>query len=255
MKFECEDCHSYFSTKSNLNQHCKKYCKKGKITITKFQCSHCKKYFSAKSSLTRHLVNLCEKKMFFKPKLKPNFKQKKHKTSKISEIITTKPKLNVVSDCIFLNLSKEINEEDAINFLLLNFLNKNYGKIIERAYLTDIHSDEYPMVCSGSNHFRFLDGNGSLIDDPNGELLVTRVSYNIINAILRVSNSLITKYVIDNTSKLYNTYDLRKIQGDLCIMSQKKTKNMIKKFLAKRVLNPNHPFFNQNNKTVNHIMI
>ena len=70
------------------------------------------------------------------------------------------------------------------------------------------------------------------------------IIYHIQNAVLRVTNMLIKKYVNDNESTpLYDTFDIGKVQGELCEISGQRVKTKIKKYLSKRVLNPNHPFF------------
>ena len=61
---------------------------------------------------------------------------------------------------------------------------------------------------------------------------------------MRVTNLLIKKYVGDSdTNPLYDTFDIGKVQSELCEISKPRIKAKIKKFLSKRVLNPNHPFF------------
>ena len=308
MSEKCKACGSYFSTKSNLNQHIRKSCNKGIISATKHQCEHCNKYFSTKSSLTRHINKSCKKrkrKIMIVPKkstrdalirsekqcetltlalelaLKQLTKQKPlsqesqgqnqsqsqsqsqshiyNALSKIKDVFESKKESvmdtslpepdkdnnhSILSDNILETLTNQLGDEESVRFLMTNFLKKHYEKIIDAAYLQGKKSDKYPMACRDGYHFRYLDDNGKLIDDNGGDEIVKVMIYHIQNAVLRVTNLLIKKYVGDSdTNPLYDTFDIGKVQSELCEISKPRIKAKIKKFLSKRVLNPNHPFF------------
>ncbi len=289
---ECKECGSFFSTRSNLNQHIRKSCNKGVIIETDFQCEYCKMYFSTKSSLTRHINKSCKNikrkiKILKKPIANSSDHIREEKTKaeidalkrsekqcetltlalelalkqinkqklelnyiKQSDIVVPikhpgpKEKHPILSDNILEVLTDKLGKKESVNFLMTNFLEKKYGKIIEAAYLNDIMSDKYPMSCSEDNHFRYLNDKWKLIDDNGGDEIVKMIIYHIQNAVLRVTNMLIKKYVNDSESTpLYDTFDIGKVQGELCEISGPRVKTKIKKYLSKRVLNPNHPFF------------
>jgi hypothetical protein len=287
MNLKCDACGSYFSTKSNLNQHIRKSCNKGKITETNFRCINCNKFFSAKSSLTRHITRVCKKqkkKISFVAKKddidhevalkrserqcetltlalelalkqlnsnksktvlkQSNILKQSNKHDEIDLCPKIDGKISILSDNILETLTLRLGKKESVNFLMTNFLKKSYGKIIEAAYLHGKKSDQYPISCSEGSHFRYLDDKGKLIDDKGGDDIVKMMIYHIQNAVLRVTNILIKKYVSDSdTTPLYDTFDIGKVQGELCEISKPRIKTKIKKYLSKRVLNPNHPFF------------
>ncbi len=240
----CSECGNTYSTSSNLKRHQKTYCKGPKVNKTKHQCEYCNKYYSTRSNLNFHISNKCVNnsatKLIIVNKQEKSKKKLEFRNKKSKVIQTT-----IISDNILEKLTDEMQDDQkAIDFLLTNFLNKNYGKIIERTYLHEKKSDEYPMACSGGNHFRYMDGNGQFVDDLDGGFLVNLIVSCIQNAVLKASNKLIKKYMsTGDTSKLYELYDIGKMQAGVCTLTQKITKNKIKKFLSKRVMNPNHQFF------------
>jgi hypothetical protein len=149
-----------------------------------------------------------------------------------------------ISDDILHKFQTNMGNIAGIDYLLSNFMKHQFGNIIDKAYLDDHCSDEYPMASKGNNHFRFVDNHGNLIDDSTGKLLVKAIINNIQNSILRVSNILIRRYsASEQASSLYDAYDLGKIQQNICDMLSDKIQKQLKKYLNKRIINPNHLFF------------
>jgi hypothetical protein len=273
---KCSKCKRSYASLKGLKRHknspaCEKACK-----VTKFQCEFCDKYFSYRSGLSRHKNLHCLKaleyrelkrikyvqsmsgetrqKISIKPKsisitVSSNDSIEKHITEPSVPIIKKKKnqihtEIGTIADDILDVLTKKIGDVAAIDLLLTSFMSKNYVKIINSAYLDGKSSDNYPMACSGGNHFRYIDSEYNLVDDATGEKLINTIINNIQNAALIASNKLIRKYMGQNkVGDLFEVYDLGHIQKGVCDMFKEIAKKKLKKLLATRVLNPNHQFF------------
>lgn len=254
MSYICKNCKKKYSSMGNLKRHNKKPCK---IKITSHRCVDCKKYFSAECSLKYHRKHNCPKILKKRVIIKSKAREKiEHQTCNdlvnLNDIIDIErqniPKKIVVGDNILEILNEKMGEQEHLNFFLTNILSKQYGKIIESVYLTGRKSDDYPMACSDKQHFRFLNESGKLINDLDGEILIQTLVNCLQNALLKTSNKLIMKYIGTNEdiAKLYDFYDIRKIQNSACEISKPINRKKIKDFLIKRVINPNHSFFSEN---------
>jgi hypothetical protein len=245
----CKSCMRSYTTLGNLKRHLKVPCK---VKVTEWKCTFCNRYYAAECSLKTHMKHSCKKKHdYLEMKKEIPIHNEKRLDSKKKLIL--KPKEfaqntntghTVIFDDMLEKLSINMGPKQALDFLLTNFLSKNYEKIITACYLFETSSEHYPMACSGGNHFRFLDDNGSLIDDPTGDILVKKIINNIQNALLKASYLLIKKYIGEkDTTPLYEVYDIRTIQNGIYDLFKKVNHNKMKRYLAKRILNPNHYFF------------
>lgn len=266
---KCQICNRTYSTSGNLKRHQKKPCK---IKKTEWQCEHCGQYYAAKCSLKKHMESCdhvaAKKKLILKPKIRTRTRiqiqpQPLHrprsqikKTPTRLQMIVHGPALAkqpVVFDDILGKLTEKLGTQEAVSFLLTNFLSKNLEKIISTCYLDGISAASFPIACSGGNHFRFLDENGIVIDDPTGDKLVKKIINNLQNALLRSNYLLIKKYIGEgDTSALYDVYDIKTIQDGIYDLFKQTNHNKIKRYLSKRMLNPNHFFFPQTSANVNY---
>ena len=247
---KCQICNRSYSTSGNLKRHQKKPCK---IKKTEWQCKQCNHYYAAKCSLKKHMETCnagfdsstrakAKQKLVLKPK------QIIDQTPRLQMIVHSQAldKQPVVFDDILGKLTEKLGTQEAVSFLLTNFLSKNLEKIISTCYLDGISPASYPIACSGGDHMRFLDENGIVIDDPNGDKLVKKIINNLQNALLRSNYLLIKKYIGEgDTSALYDVYDIKTIQDGIYDLFKQTNHNKIKRYLAKRLLNPNHFFFPQ----------
>jgi hypothetical protein len=252
-------------------RHIKYFCKfnPSRIKAKRINCPHCVNDFASKAALITHLSKFCKNKPKLKlqnnkiTKLEPIIS--KHIVTRLKKRITLCPKLakiepeihescessddevfvsdtgNSILDRIIDKMGKEIG----LDFLIGNFLTKKYDKIIEKAYLENIGSDNYPFVCKGRSHFRYYNKNGELVDDIDGNMLSKTIHRGIQNAGLTSSIIIIKKHLENNNDndELYDSYDLAQLQGIAYKMTTNKSLNKIKKYLSTRVLNPNHPYF------------
>ena len=209
-------------------------------------------YYSSKYNLNRHKDKCTETELVLSPS-----KPKKHRL-KITMVKRADTKsyenlvLGNIGDNLIDVLQEKQGQDTAINFLLDNFLAGYFIKIIDEIYLNGKNSDQIPIATCDGKHFRYLDGHNDLIDDPTGDIVVSQIINNIQNAVLRTSNILIRRYINDeNQETLYDDYDVRKIQDKVCSIQNITTKNKIKKYLSKRVLNASHSFFEKGNNLVN----
>jgi hypothetical protein len=247
----CDACHKTFSCNRALKRHVKESCR-GEEYKTKYQCNKCLCYYSSKNNLARH-KSICKEEPIKKTPIKLKVKRikinidKKNKPKSYVSLVTTN-----IGDVVIDILKEKLGERCAINFLLDNFLAGYYIKIIDECYINGKNSDQFPVVCKGGTHFRYLDNENTLVDDPTGELVVKQIINNIQNAVLRASNTLIRRYINDDCQEsLYDDYDVKKIQDCVCSIQNKTTQNKIRKYLSKRVINSSHSFFDKGNNIVN----
>lgn len=255
-QFKCEHCGKYFSYRSGLSRHKSSFCKKA---IGFSELKHIKAVQALDVGKTKKPRLLLQLKLKTKPPepdtnpLSGLSKSLKKLSQQKPVVIKPKPKklsLNLngmgnIADEILEILTVKHGDVPAIELLLTNFMSKNYTKIIDAAYLDNKTSDNYPMACSGGTHFRYINSEFELVDDADGERLVKTIINNIQNAALIASNKLIRKYMGQNkVGDLFEVYDLGQIQKGVCDMFRDTTKKKVKRLIAKRVLNPNHQFFN-----------
>ncbi len=238
----CKFCTKKFTAISNCCRHEKHRCKlnpnrthKQKQTQTHHKCSHCNKLFSSFNTYSDHQSTCLEKPtkkiIIIKPKIK-------------SEPVIVKKTVHYIGDYILDKFQTDMGHVQGIDFLLTNFMKHRFDLIIDKAYLSDIPSDDFPMASKDSHYFRFVDNHGNLIDDPSGKLLVNAIINNIQNSILRISNILIRRYSdTDQLGSLYEAYDLGSIQKNVCDMMSEKIRKQLSKYLSTRIINPNHLFF------------
>ncbi len=276
----CLKCFKEFSCSKSLRRHQKSVCWKKKGTcFTNFKCPKCLKYFSNEYNKNRHLKNSCqfaldspikesEHKKTINITLKEEAKSRRDKRKQIIlpkiEKKKSQPIINKntydkfvigkIGDDIMKIIFDKFGKEKGMDFLLENFLAAKYNKIIDECYINGHNSDQFPVACRGNEkkHFRFLDNNKMLINDPTGEIVVNTIINNIQNAVLRANNILIKQYVDSRAQEsLYDDYDIRKIQECLCNINTKTNRNKIRKFLGTRVLNSSHSFFDEQNNSIN----
>ena len=247
----CKLCHKTFTCSRSLTRHQIESCK-GKDHKTKWQCSKCMSYYSSKYNLNRHNDKCTEEELILSP-----VKPKKHRLNITIEKRThTKSYEELVignlGDNLIDILQEKQGQDNAINFLLDNFLAGYFIKIIDECYLNGKNSDQIPIATCDGKHYRYLDGHNDLINDPTGDLAIAQIINNIQNAVLRTSNILIRRYINEESQEtLYDDYDVRKIQDKVCSIQNRTTKNKIKKYLSTRVLNASHSFFENGNNLVN----
>ncbi len=285
---ECEYCKYEYSL-SNISRHVKYYCKfnPNRIIKPKITCEYCMNEFSNKWSLKDHLAKYCKNKpkllisnkkidkcnsktiLRIKQKLnKPSDKQayKQESASQVDkqesdkQVDKQESEANSKSDTGNLILDKIIDKlgkkELGLDYLIGNFLTKNYERIIEKSYLEDRGSDDYPFACKKQFHFRYYNKDNEMVDDIDGTSLSKTIHKGIQNAALTVSIIIIKKHIDgDNNEELYDNYDLAQLQSLVYKMSTDKSLTKIKKYLAKRVLNPNHPYFKAHYSSTNNELI
>ena len=256
----CRFCKRKFTAVSNCCRHEKHRCHLNPNRIVNsFKCEYCSKPYSTIDSCSKH-EQLCSSKpvkraITIKPKVKAKLKvkvkvkvkDKAYNTGNtnpdLHQLVSTK-KIYYISDNILDKFQDDLGYEGGIDFLLTNFMKHKFNHIIDKAYLEGLTSDDYPMACKGNGYFRFVDGHGNLVDDATGILLIKAIINNIQNSILRVSNILIRRYSgTEQMNSLYDAYDLGTIQKNICDMMSDKVEKHLKKYLVKRVINPNHLFF------------
>ena len=255
-KFRCQHCNKYFSYRSGLSRHKNSVCKKaiGYTELKQIKAVHALDVTGSKKKLKLNLKLKCTiaSEQGSNP-LSGLSKSLKKLSQQKPVLIKPKPKklmaiangMDNIADDILEILTVKYGDVPAIELLLTNFMSKNYIKIIDAAYLDNKSSDNYPMACSGGTHFRYINSEFELVDDADGELLVKSIINNIQNAVLMASNKLIRKYMGQNkVGDLFEVYDLGQIQKGVCDMFRDTTKKIVKRLIAKRVLNPNHQFFN-----------
>ncbi len=249
----CDVCQKSFSCNRSLKRHKKESCK-GKEYKTRWQCNKCLRYYSSKHNLMRHTDTCLEEPVKQSPiRLKNRIKLNIKIEEKITEPKSYEPLVRgKIGDNVIDILTEKYGEDNAINFLLDNFLAGYYIKIIDECYINGMNSDQIAVVCKGGKHFRYLDNDNNLVDDPTGDIVVDQIINNLRNAILRTSNILIRRYINDESNNsLYDDYDVRKIQDSVCSIQYKTIKNKIRRYLSKRVLNASHSFFDPGNNMSN----
>ena len=251
---DCKFCGKHFSNPGGKSRH-QSVCIKNPDPKPKPKCKYCNRDFTDLSNRNRHQKNTCskrppKKKIVFKVKTKSDFASSSDSepmNSRSGSGLSNKSTINFqtitkIEDNIFDKLIENIGDLDkALSFFMTNFLNSRYIKIIEKAYLDGEPSDRYPFVCKGKFFFKFLNEDGLIVEDNNGLLIMSKMVNNIQNAALRASNIFINKYMKEENSQLL--FDVRKIQTHVVDMGKTIIHNKLRKALAKRVLNPNHPYF------------
>ncbi len=278
-EWRCKFCKKYYAAECSLKKHMKDACLQAQSQINNhiFNNSDNSKYSvdsnlidsepyasskysdSSKVSEPHTSSKYSDSSKDSEPHTSSKYSEPRHSKSKSKQKIILKPRIHyrpplilqrgcknqpVVFDDIFGKLSEIMGDKQALEFLLTKFLDKNFEKIVSACYLQELPSESYPIACSGENHFRFLDENGILIDDPTGDKLVKKIINNIQNALLRANYLLIKKYIGEkDSSQLYEVYDIRAIQNGIYDLFKPTNHNKMKRYLAKRMLNPNHYFF------------
>ncbi len=256
----CNFCDRKFNDKSNKLRHEKNYCFENpdRIKLKREICNICKQTFSNINNLKYHHKHYCRDSennthiLNTKLKKKPVIKRK-NKFFELHFHMYSEGKdshnfIRVENNLLAILINK-MGPDDGIDFLLGNFLTLNYSKILEKVYFDGKGSDNFPIACKGGGHFRFINKNGILVDDKNGNIICKQILNNIQAAGLMASNLLIKKFSDSKDyNDLYDVYDIGQIQNVAYKMDNKSTITNIKKYLSKRVLNPNHPHFLGNHK-------
>ena len=246
----CEYCKYEYSI-PNISRHIKYYCKFNPNIVVrpKITCSYCMSELSTKGALKYHLSNYCKNKpkLLLKKKTVLSFKPRnKHDISdNVSESDSEVKYKSDTGNSILDKIIDKLGKEAGLDYLIGNFLTKNFEKIIEKSYLEDLGSDDYPFSCKKRYHFRYYDKNNEMIDDVNGTLLSKAIHKGIQNAALTAIIIIIKKHIDNNSNskELYDTYDLAQLQTLVYKMTRDNSQVKIKKYLAERTLNPNHPYF------------
>jgi hypothetical protein len=255
----CIYCDKHHTTIVKLRKHQRLYCTGKLEETTNYKCKYCEKYYSSSSNLKQHQKVRCKIALDMLETSKQitvtGMKRKKiciKKKSSVShvshDIDRNKRKcLLYVDDFILETLTKSMGKIQASDFLLTNFLNGNFNKIIEKSYLDVVYSDEYPMACNSRGVFYYTISKNKRVRDPDGMKLVNVIVNNIQNAVLKACNIQIKKYLgTGDIGPLYDIYDIGKIQSELCNFGKELSKRKLKKYLSQRVMNPNHKFFPKN---------
>ena len=259
-RVECDICGNTYSNKDNLIKYKKKYCKKKQKPLIKPKNINLvgKRPKIVIKQINRVTNQGLDLELEKQNKLLKNQIQrlKLNQHNQNNEILKLKKKLlsnNDLNANAFLIIKNNLLElliikmgdsDKAIDFFLGNFITKNFSKIIDKVYLENLSSDEFPIACKGSTHFRYLDKTRLLVNDKKGDQISKLLINNIQSAGLMASNILIKKHATSNVNKLYETYDILKIQTVAYDLTKHSYFSKIRKYLSKRVLNPNHPFFN-----------
>ena len=238
------------NNKGKICKDANKWCKHKRV-----YCEFCKRTFSYQHSYNGHIcVN--HKSRFPGPPAPPPEKIKillkpvapvapvASETQELKEMmyqlkneineIRNQPKvlinnLTVISDDIFTKVVTQMGEQEGVKFLLDSFLHEGEClNIVDKLYLSGKDKNEYPIACRGNNHFRFLGPNRNVVDDVGGELIVSKITGSVQNAVLRAAEDT-------------QLYDISYLQER--IKELPKGKEKLRDGLAIKVANPTHPFF------------
>ena len=70
--------------------------------------------------------------------------------------------------------------------------------VVRALYLNDRSPKEWPIARQGARHYRYLDGNRNIVDDPDGRKLAKLLGDSIMNAFLAASSALISEGLTDS---------------------------------------------------------
>jgi len=137
--------------------------------------------------------------------------------------------LTVITDDIFSKVVTEMGKQEGVRFLLDSLTGDSEClSIVDKVYLSGKDKNEYPIACKGNNHFRFLASNRKVIDDLGGEIIVSKITGSVQDAIIRAAADT-------------EMYDIKYIQDRIKDLTNGRDK--LRDGLAVKVTNPTHPFF------------
>ena len=70
--------------------------------------------------------------------------------------------------------------------------------VLRALYLKDRSPKEWPIARQSERHYRYLDGNRDIVDDPDGRKIGKLLGDSIMNAFLAASSALITEGLTDS---------------------------------------------------------
>lgn len=152
--------------------------------------------------------------------------------------------LTVITDDIFTKMTKEMGQENAVNFLLeASKSDTECLDVVNKVYLSSSDRDKYPIACKDRDHFRFLGPNSNVIDDIGGKLIVSKLTQSVQDAMIKASSQLLTENDDENVDRLLDRYNILSLQEKLTSLPSEDNKARLKRELAIKVRNPSHPFF------------
>jgi len=208
--------------KGKLCRDANQWCKHNKIT-----CTHCKKTFNYLHTYTAHVCAVADQ------------------TSKIKINVKTKtfPQFQVITDDLYDQIVNQVGKRECIRFLFQS-MDLDIVTIVDKVYLSGKDKDQYPIACKNKTHFRFIGTDHKLVDDINGNLIVSTVIKSVQNAYLKASADLIQGHMEDNQiDTLYKKYDIRSVHKRIKQISTTVQRERLRQGLVNKVTNPIHPFF------------
>jgi hypothetical protein len=149
--------------------------------------------------------------------------------------------LTVITDDIFGKIVGQMGEQEGVKFLLDSLDNEGEClNIVDKVYLSGKDKNQYPIACKNKNHFRFLGPNYDVVDDIGGDLIVSKITNSVQNAILRASADLMQGHVQGGDESLY---DMRSVHDRIKRLPTEDQRKRLREGLAIKVSNPTHPFF------------
>lgn len=244
---------------ANKGKMCKdvnRWCKHKKM-----QCADCKRTFSYQHSFNAHQCSVPKPKVQIRVGIKSKtqleqqretqeLKNMVHQLKDELDEIKKQPKvqinnLTVITDDIFNKVISQMGEREGVKYLLDSLDNDvECLNIVDKVYLAGKDKNQYPIACRDKNHFRFLGPNSKIIDDVNGDLIVSKLTNSVQNAFLKASADLIQGHIDDDeTQSLYELYDMRSVHDRIKQLPLADHRERFKEGLAIKVSNPTHPFF------------
>lgn len=259
-------CTNIITKGANKGKMCKdvnRWCKHKKI-----QCSNCKRVFSYQHSFNAHQCSISKPKVQIRvdvkskaAKCKPSLSEEQqretqelknmvHQLKDELDEIRKQPKvqinnLTVITDDIFSKVISQMGEREGVKFLLDSLDDEvECLNIVDKLYLSGKDKNQYPIACRDKNHFRFMGPNSKVVDDVNGDIIVSKLTNSMQNAFLKASADLIKGHIDDNaTESLYDMYDIRSVHDRIKQLPLPDHRERFKEGLATKVSNPTHPFF------------
>lgn len=273
MEYKCPNCIKTFQYESQYQRH-----RNAGKCYKANKCPNCSKTYSYLKSLNKH-IEKCPYRFQAETETdtetKVNSEQKStltiNKQSSLEEVVCqmkneleeTKKDLNrvkkrptfvnienlnanitFISRDLYSELQQSLGSEEALRIINQASRENQPLKLVDKLYLEGRSSDQYPIACKDSFHFRYLDDNRDLVDDKDGSQITRQIVSGVQDAMMLANNRVILQGInCGNTDYLFSEqYDLPKIQTNVLNINQ----NSVKDELAQRFTNPKHPFFAEN---------
>ena len=221
--------------------------------MSEFKCKWCDLTYCHRSSKYRH-EKLCDKRTDFAKK-PVEIKKKPDVYEVLVEIKNDIAKLTldrtqnhiqinnynyiIISNTQYQDILTKLGRDEAIRLL-------SDGKLIDvtkKLYFENISPELYPVACRENLHFRFLNDKCEIIDDKGGDKINQVVNSTMHNAMIAAVNDIIT----DQLNGKETCNDISTLQKRL--LTQMSDQNF-RSDLSKMSYNPNHPFFQKNEGSI-----